>query len=270
MKRIGLQHGAAMLALLGTLAGGAAQAQVLESFAYTGGQPLVGRNGGTGFSGAWTAGFQQGTYTDSISASTLTYSTLATSGGSFSYSAGTGGTFVDRDRAATTAFTTGTVYISFLVRPSVSNGYFGFNIGTPGSSNAFVGGGGAFYALGVATQASTNSTVATTVNQTRLLVLRADLVAGNDTLRLYIDPVVGGPEPLTANVTRTDFDLGSINRYTTSFGEGAVGQLDELRSGTTFASVTPGAAVVPEAGSLSLLLGAATIGLGLVVRRRPH
>ena len=269
MKRIGLQHGAALLALCAALTGGAAGAQVLEAFDYAVTTPLIGKSGGTGWASAWASGNAQGSFTDSIAAGSLSYSTLVTSGNSYAFTSAAGGTFVDRERTATTAFTSGTVYMSFLARPSAAGGYFGFNFGTPGSSNAFVGGGNGFYGLGIAGGSSTNSTMPDTLNLTRLLVLRVDLGVGNDTVRLYIDPTVGGVEPVIANVTRTDFDLGSINRYTATFGQGAGGQLDELRSGRTFASVTPSAAVVvPEAGSASLLLCAAAGALGLVARRR--
>lgn len=256
---------------LSVLAAGAAHAQVLETFDYAVGTTIDGKNGGTGWGTAWFDAFQQGTFTETIGAGSLSYSTLTTSGNRFdttSIIAGNG-TFVEqqRDVASGNIFGDGTTaYISVLMNSASvgTSGYFGLVAGS-----AFIGGGGGAYSLGRAGQASTASTVADTVGTTALLVLRADLVAGNDTLRLYVNPT-SDSEPLVADVTRTDFDLGSLSRYGFTWGQGGGASFDELRVGTSFASVTPGlaATVVPEAGTGVLLLGAVTVGLVAVARRR--
>lgn len=266
---------ATLFALLAPFALGAtqAQAQVLEAFDYAVGSTLDGQNGGTGFSNGWYDGFQLGTFSETIGAGSLAYGSLTTSGNRYDVASTAvgGGTFVVQQRNADGAntFSDGsTVFFSFLVnattKDTANNSYFGLALGS-----AFIGGGGGFYGLGQAGQATTNSAIADTIGVTRLLVLRADFAAGNDTMRLYIDPVAG-VEPVVADVTRTDFDLGSTNQFQVTWGQGGGASFDEMRLGTSFASVTPGlaAAVVPEAGAVSLMLSGAALGGSMLVRRR--
>ena len=105
---------------------------------------------------------------------------------------------------------------------------------------------------------------------TRLLVYSLVSVGGNTTASLFIDPTIGGADPTTADatVTRPDFVLDTIRIQagTTSPAQYA---FDEVRLGTTFADVTPSnAVVIPEAGSLALLLPTLGVLGAVIVRRR--
>jgi len=100
--------------------------------------------------------------------------------------------------------------------------------------------------------------------ETTLFVLRLDYLPGNDNITLFLNPTLGDPEPAaTFGTVKSDLDL--LN--TTGFGLYSTGafSFDEFRLGSTFASVTPVAAV-PEPGSAMGLL--IVLGTALYRRRR--
>jgi len=72
-------------------------------------------------------------------------------------------------------------------------------------------------------------------------VMRIDFLAGNDSIRLYVNPVPGGSEPSTPSAMTSAFDLGLLVSARPT-GPGAY-SFDEIRAGSTFASVT--ATLVP-------------------------
>jgi hypothetical protein len=229
-------------------AGSGARATVLayEDFNYTPATILNAQNGGTGFSSAWLEN-NFGTSTDStrdvITTGSLTFSQLQVSGNA----AETHGNYPDDSRTLTTSLgTPGTsVYVSFLLRKNVAgtnpgqlgDDYGGLSLGSlfigdPGDNDLYsmetTGGGG-----------MQSSSVSSVVGQTGFLVARIDFTAGNDTARLFVNPTVD-IEPASANATKTDVNLGSVNVLEILTGSNAVWRLDELRIGTTFADVTPG------------------------------
>lgn len=94
--------------------------------------------------------------------------------------------------------------------------------------------------------------------------------SGNDVSSLWINPPVPSfseaAAPVPSLTASGGGDLVNINQFLLRGAAGSPGGfMDELRAGTTWASVTPLA--VPEAGTLPCLLGAAAILLA--GRRRP-
>lgn len=147
-----------------------------------------------------------------------------------------------------------TAYLSVLLKPrgtlddGIFNGFFGLTLGGSLGNELFVGkpGGGANDEWVIEHRGGFGqvaSGVPTVVDQTALLVVRADFRAGNDVFTLYVNPQPGGSEPVS-NAIKTDLDLGTVSRIGI-YSTGAF-DLDEIRIGGTFASVTPR---VPFAGT---------------------
>ena len=96
-------------------------------------------------------------------------------------------------------------------------------------------------------------------------MLRALFQAGNDVLDLFVNPVPGAAEPVLADATVTDFDVGA-GSFVTINNAGAW-TLDEIRIGSTFADVTPSAVPAPP---VALLLATGLMLAGLARFRSPH
>jgi hypothetical protein len=163
-----------------------------------------------------------------------------------------------------------TKYVSVLLRPEGilnqgnSNGFLGLVLESPTEPEVFFGkpGGGAIGQYVVEDRGGTGQFASNTpavVNQTALLVLKAQFTQQNDVFTLYVNPTPGGPEP-ASGVVKNDSNLGTVNGLTI-YSTGAF-SVDEIRVGDTFADVTP----VPEPSS------AAAVGVAslLLARRRPR
>ncbi|SHK41964.1 GEVED domain-containing protein [Epilithonimonas mollis] len=192
-----------------------------------------------------------------ITSGNLSYSGLAASSGNkFAFD----GAGIDAAKLFTQQ-TSGTVYYSFLLNVSnlgslnTSGSYFtGLNEGTGTSFGATVWTrkNGTGYDIGLnprTTAANTVWTFAQTVANTLLVVVSYQLVSGsgNDVVKLWVNPAPGSVEPVaTLSATNTGTDLANLNRIfvrqdaanTTPFIE-----MDEMRIGTSWASVTPAATV---------------------------
>jgi hypothetical protein len=244
----------------------AAQVIAYEGFNYTAGTNLNGLNGGAGWGNAWSepsfgTGDPNDNVAETIQSGSLSFGGLTTSGNQVL----TGGKFsYDIRNLAASLGTTGTTrYASFLLRRNtagtdpVNNGpdYGGVVFGDENNPNSlFVGkpGGGATtnYAMENGNGTGQAATALTEVlGTTTFLVVRFDFLAGNDTLRLFVNPTPGLAEPGAASATKTDLDLGSFVGISISTGALATWSVDEIRIGNTFAAVTP----VPEPGSVSLV-----------------
>ena len=178
--------------------------------------------------------------------------------------------------------TGGSIYYSFLldatVAPSANQYLTSLNPGTGapnGSSDALqvdVGpnaGGG--YQVGLRT-AGASITLASTVLSlnTTYLVVAEYTFGGNGVASLYLDPVAGGTQPVTADVTLNGNgtvaaldDVGFKAQNTPVTGTFLI---DNLMIGTAWGDVTPTASPVPEPQSYALV--ATGMGLlGLITRR---
>jgi hypothetical protein len=74
-------------------------------------------------------------------------------------------------------------------------------------------------------------------NHTYLMVVRITCRSGPDKIGLFINPPLGPSLPATPDAVRSDDDLGAF--IDCDFGGGVPCQFDELRYGTSSASVTP-------------------------------
>ena len=226
---------------------------VYEPFSTTG--TLAGQTGGTGFSGAWSAG----TGTSTVSAPGLTYSGLTVVGNRATTPASAN--TQNRGLSASLGGSTVTTYISFLLRPdnatSAANAEFGL-IGS--SANVFVGkaasGNTSNYLLDTTTAGGTqNATSTAFANGTAvLMVLRADFVGGAspDSFKLFINPS-NAAEPGTADA-QASYNVGTIStiQFTGNLGF----SFDELKIGSSYADV------VPESSTWGSVI--AVIGVGCI------
>jgi len=224
-----------------------------ESFDYApAGTPLVGKAGGTGFSSAWVAGIPgtAGGNSFIVGNTRLSYPGIATQG----LSTRLDFAFAQAMQRPTTDLLgeDNTVrYASLLVRADAAptaTGYFGLlALGSQGL-NLFAGkpGGGqtARFVLedgGGARQVASAWDVVS--GETVLLVLKLEFHPGNDRLSLFVNPPLG-EEPAVPDAVKEDLDLGLVSGM--ALNSAHPWSADELRLGTTYASVTP--VGEPEAG----------------------
>lgn len=253
-----------------------AEAELLtyESFDYAPGTDVSSKNGGAGFSNAWSPGgfnASQSTNYD-VASGSLTFGQLSTAGNRAVTSSTGAIAGLTRLLAQPLGSPNTTRYVSFLLRPEVAlnqgafNGFFGLLLEQAGEPELFVGkpGGGQLgrYVLeerGGAGQVATSLSPA--VGQTTLLVLKAEFKSGADLFTLYADPIPGQPEPATG-VSKSTTDISQALGLTI-YSTGAF-SIDEIRVGETFADVTP----VPE--PLLSIAWTLTPLAAMLLRRRPR
>ena len=217
-----------------------------ESFDYPF-QSLVGLNGGQGFGGPWFVGVPVLTgpanrlFADPPPS--LPYYTLATAAGRTHMTGGNAG--ILRPTALPLG-EEGTVrYFSLLARPEISmataNIFFGLRLMGGGGVDLFAGkptnGSSPNYVLedaGGGRQAPGSAPALR--DQPALLVVKLESRPGPDRISLFVDPAVG-VEPSTADAVKEDLDLGVL--LGPALYANTAWSADELRVGTTFASVTP-------------------------------
>jgi hypothetical protein len=233
-----------------------------ESFDYTDGSALAGQNGGSGWSGAWTA---TGTGTGpSITSPGMSSSTVNTSG----LKASVPNTNIGALRIPSSSPDAdgSTVYLSFLAKNTSgqNTGYTGLSLFNSGNEVLFLGkpNGAATWGIDTkGTPAGTTLSNTSDLNPT-LLVYRIDFGSGtspgNERIQLYVNPT-GPTEPATADATVADKGNFIWDRIRLQAGGGTTADWDELRIGTTYADV------VPEPATAGLL---AIAGCGLLARRR--
>ena len=254
---------ATTLVLIGT-----AQAQLItyEGFEYATGA-LEGENGGVGFGGnAWTG-------SGDVAAATLSFGTLQTSGGSaVGFGANNGG-FRGLANTLTTGAGGQSFFLSYLFRgENVTNEYQGLALFNGGSENFFTGKPIGTTELGFVNypgggSGTTGSGVLMQSATTYFLVYQFEQInsGANENVRLFVNPGATLGTPNAEVLGGNPFTFGRFRLQ----GGGPAYSYDEIRIGSTYADVAPGiaASVVPEAGSLTLLLPALGV-LGAVVAAR--
>lgn len=262
--------------LLAGFALASAHAQsVYEPFAYTNGDPLPGKVLG----GSYTWGFQNSGTDVTIASGNLSVTGLAApTGGSASLP---GGNFKEAVLPfTTTPVNSGTIYFSFAFNlsslPTATAYSFGFNSSTSFASTLWLQASGGGYQIGLSNRSSGStpvydSTVFAT-GTTVFVVGSYEFVSGtaNDVSKLWINPSSATFDDLaipSATLTSTGgTDMTSINSFLIRGATGSpAGTFDELRIGTTWASVTP--AAIPEPSTYAAVLGALALA-GVVLRRR--
>lgn len=237
-----------------------------EGFDYPPGA-LAGNAGGTGFAAEWVLGSGSGnvvadglTYTDTNGAQ------LQVSGGAYS---GPGGAFFRDLASVLDANTTGTYWLSYLVRTSGNATFSGLSFFDGNPENLFTGHVGVgearlpryrihSYAPGSATITTSSADPAWVQGQADFIVVRLDLnaQANSDSIYLWVNPLLE-PEPQTSTALLQMHNrevLGTRIRM----GHNAAASMDELRFGTTWASVAPtGPPTAVVMGDVSLWIAAA-------------
>ncbi len=199
---------------------------------------IDGANGGTGWGGPWTVAGGAGG--NAVTGGGFTYTGLPVSGNRLQLF-DTDGVFqqVTRPLANTWGYYEGTYWISFLAKKvnTAREAYLYFNglnfrayqanawqVKTPGTAYTTLTGAGS--------------------SSLHLFVVRVDSGATNDTVRVWVDPVIsaGEPAPGSALVTLTDPGTFNVSQVTISHGPfGSAtqcGEWDEIRLGTSFQAVT--------------------------------
>jgi hypothetical protein len=239
-----------------------AQGSAIESFNYPVGTNIVGLSGGAGFSGPYSGGGGAGF----ITGGNLSFGGLDAFGNKLTTIPGSNLIVRNLDTADT--FTDGsTFYVSFMMRwdGSQSSNWGGLQLIGNGPAELFIGHPGngiANYSIERAAADGTaqQSNVPVVSGRTALLVARVQLVNGNDTVRLYVNPTPDGPEPFAGSAPDlTGQDFGRISQIGISTSDAY--SIDEIRIGMNYASVVP----APEPAALGLII----IGTcGLLHRRR--
>ena len=232
-----------------------------EGFDYAAGASLNGLNGGSGWSNAWSAGNPLAF----IATPGLDFTGLGTTGGAATATAkpnppsGSDITFESRTLSSTVGADGTTLYLSVLLRPESGFGFYGgINLGA-----LFLGKSGTTSTYGLENSVGTaSSSVVANAGETTLLLLRAQFLAGNDVLDLFVNPVAGAPLPLVADATLPLFDLGLTDAIVVN--NAGAWTADEIRLGTTVEDVLP--AAVPEPASMSLLMSG--LAAAALARRR--
>jgi MYXO-CTERM domain-containing protein len=256
---------ASAAAMLLSLPASLALAQVADPFAGAPG-PIAGQTSGTGFSGAYTGAG------NTVSPG-LTYSNLAASGNSFATAGSNNGAF--RTLANPISTDAGTIYAGFLAAGGTGTlpDYAGISFYSGGTSTEelflgkpFQNANYGFDVSGVGGGVGTGTTPVSTTPT--FLVYRFDFTPAGDTVSLFVNPTPGGALPATAAATFAIPEDAFADTFTAirlQSGEGAGTAnpffFDELRGGSSFASVAP---VTPEPAALGLL-GVASL---LTLRRR--
>lgn len=264
-----------------------------DGFDYPEGERL----GGTASGVNWTAGNSTGTGSATISSgASLTYAGLPSLGGLGVLSTGIPSSNRDRGIAIATDLASlanwsdlGSLYVSYLLRidegPTGNPRLLSAYRDSTGGGGGFTPSGGLFVGtdlkLGVAKVANNDiawTPDSLTSGQVYLVVWRYRYVDGadNDELALWVNPPAGSfgapessvPAPTVVTTTGTD-DVGINSFHFTvrstgqpQYNGGGTYALDELRVGTTWASV-----VVPEP-SAAALLGLGLLGLWQLRRFR--
>jgi hypothetical protein len=275
----------AAIALLISAPAGRAQLIAYDGFNYTPGQSLDTQNGGSGFAGPWTllsgtAQVQAGSLVPPAPSAALpeTGNSLSvTPAGSL------GPADASRTLATPVTGTVGTsIWVSVVMQGAGLSGSSaqGALVVSDGAGTGFsittgTAGGGiapnnpppsSDWSLSDAGTGASEGKSTTLNTVQSLLVAQVTFGAINDTVTLFVNPVLTVTPPTTPSATETVQHAATLSQFDVEYGSlsGAATStfFDEIRLGNSFADVTGTA--VPEPSTL-LLAGVA--GMGLIGRR---
>lgn len=222
---------------------------VAEPFAYiaaAGG--LANQNGGTG----WSAGWDSGANTTIVTGLTYTSGadTLSTSGGSVDILSSP--TTISSYRSLPGSVTSGSLWLSYIAQVQTSGtGYAGLSMFAGSSEKLFIGQRFGQSVWGLEGNGQ-NGNTATSSASTTLLVARIDLKSGNDDVFLWANPALSGIPADNAATQLPAFSDLTVDRLRLECGFGSgIFHVDEVRCGTSFASVAPRVAVVNQAPTVA-------------------
>jgi hypothetical protein len=235
-----------------------AKSQLLtENFSYTSGQLLT-ANGWTAHSGA-------GTNALTVTSSGLTYTGHPGSGVGNAAAMTTSGEDANK---TFTAITSGSAYMSFLVKVSAAQAAGDYFIGLLTSTSSFPirlyaksdGAGGFFFGVGKNAGTVVYETTPRILGTTYFVVTNYVFNNGtttDDAVNIWVNPALGGSEPAAtiANVTGANTDvttIGAVYLRQGTAANAATLQVDAILAGTTWASVTPGGAPTPTLSASTL------------------
>ncbi|MBC3793980.1 putative Ig domain-containing protein [Spirosoma utsteinense] len=226
--------------------------------------------------GGWAAHSGAGTNTIQATAPGLTYSGIATAGGSVGLT--TAGEDVNRQF---TQQTSGSVYASFLINVAAAQatGDYFLHLGPSTIGTTFIGRvfvksttGGFLLGLSKGTDAAgpVYSTTVYSLNTTYLVVLKYTFVAGatNDLVDLFIQPTPGQAEP-TPSVSTTSVVADLANAGSIALRQGTAAnaptlRVDKLQIGTSWSSVTSASTPVAALSTSTTALTGFVAGQGTV------
>ena len=212
------------------------------------GEQLLRKDGGFGFAGPWVPGDGIGSSPLTITEGSLASGELASTGDRLHVASGGGWIGLVRHLSSTIpSRETGTMYMSFLIRPErgssrterpIGWGSVGF-IGVFDGNAPWAGYNGSRYVMAefLGRSGSKSSGVTSVLNEEALFVVRADMTPSQDTFTFYVNPVPGEPEPDTG-IVKTE-NMPGLGRIFITAGSGSAFSVDEIRLGETYFDVTP-------------------------------
>jgi hypothetical protein len=212
-----------------------------------------------------------------VAAGNLSVSGLASSSGN--HVSTPGGNFQEAILALGSTTTTGTVFFSFAVNlsaaPTVAAYSFALATGNTNYGAAvWLQASDTGFQIGLSNRSNSTPNYASSVlalNQTHYVVGAYTFVEGtaNDSSQLWINPAAssfGSSAPAATLSAIGGTDLAGISQFLI---RGVVGTptflVDELRIGTSYASVTP---AIPEPSTYAAILGLLVLAGAIAVRRR--
>lgn len=232
------------LATVAITAAVSAQSLANEGFGYGSLPDLAGGAGGSGWTSAWA---DVGTDPTTVAGSGLQYPGLSTTAGAAvtPVAVGVYPTSIYQRSFTVPPAGTNTIYVSFLLRDDAAQGIWGGISFGQYPYKMTVGSPPGYYTYGLMMSQGLGSLTSKPLVQgeTTLVVCKITRnvsPAAGVAYALYLDPVIGAPEPTYPDAT---FGLGMLSALPTSLAidNGTGFTTDEIRVGTSWAAVLPAA-----------------------------